>query len=68
MKNKFECYYYITNPETIILDKPDFIEKNNVGFIFGYIFFISGFCLALFVFVSGLTTRYYRNEYSSINN
>jgi hypothetical protein len=67
MKNFFECYYYSTNPGTIILDKPSFIEKNNIAFIFALIFLISGFCLALFI--SGLI-RYnmFRNEYGSINS
>jgi hypothetical protein len=70
MKNKFECYYYITNPETIILDKPDFIEKNNVAFIFSYIFLFSG-CLLIMFITSYLLIRFYegkRYNYVEINN
>jgi len=69
MKKIFECYYYITNPNTIILDKPNFIERNNIAFIFAYIFLIIGCSLIIFVSSYG-TVRYYqnRNEYVAINN
>jgi hypothetical protein len=62
--NPFECYYLITNPDKILLSKPDFIELYSVGFIFAYI------CAAFVIIFLILSIYFYKknnNGYEYIN-
>ena len=62
-ENKFICYYESTDKNTILLDKPNFIELYSIGFIFAYIFF--GFTIIFMIFGIYYYIKY--NNYMKLN-
>lgn len=63
-QNQFECYYYTTNINKIILSKPDFVELYSIGFIFAYIFVGIGFIFIL-MFIKNFSKN--KIEYNILN-
>ena len=61
--NPFECFYDKSNPNQILLSKPDFLTLHSIGFIFSYV--ISG--LGVIVCLIGIYVFTYKNDYQIIN-
>lgn len=62
-KNQFTCYYESYDINKIILNKPDFIELDSIGFIFAYV--CAG--IALISIIIALIKYKKNNDYILVN-